>query len=879
MSWLAGVGQRVRELLKPSGLDADLNAELQQHFDHELNRQLASGIPDEEARRRARLRVGRLDLAGEAVAEERSGRVLADAARDARFAVRALRRNPGFTAAVVISLALGVGGTTAIFGVVYAVLLRPLNYPQPDDLHIVRVWWNDFDASLSPADLFALREHHDGVADVGAYFLPGNGFAMATPEGPQLIEGALITDELPGVLGVPLLLGPGFSRDRSLPELLISEALWHEKFGGRPDAIGKPLTVDGDTCTIVGVMPAGFHVPGQLNDQVWVRPILKQPTRRGPFYLTVVARLLPSVSREQAEVRLTTAIKPVMREQYAVKDHNWRYGFRSVKETLTGEVRETLWLTFAAVGLVLLIAIANVANLLLARGTVRARELAVRASLGAGRGRLARQLLAESALLGLAAGSLGLVLAFTFVQGVRAAAGIVMPGLPVVEVDAVMVTFAIATGVAAGMLAGVFPLLRLPWERLGEWLREGGRTAADGLRHGHARRVLVVAEIALTLTVLTGAALLVKSLINLQRVDPGFRGDGVLTFNLALPDKPYDDEKRLSAFMRDLDTRLRTLPGVESVAAASYLPVDQSVWTNNYTVEGQAPDSRGAGGVSQWNVVDREYFRALGIPLLRGRAVDGSERADGPPVAIVNETFARRHFPNGDAVGKRVKGGDWDPKTPWATIVGVTSNVAYGNALWDGPTETVYTAFEQNLWMRSSYVVIRVAGGDPMALVPAASGIVASLDSRVPLRDVSTMNERLQLATAIPRFRGLLFSLLGGLALALAITGIYGVMAYHVNQRRRETAIRRALGASVGQVVGMVLGSGMRLALTGVVLGAIGALLTTRSLSSLLFRVDPRDPSILVASAVLVTLSALIACALPALRAGRTDPAAILRDE
>jgi hypothetical protein len=284
MSRVSGAAQRLREVFGRARLDADLSAELQQHFDHELNRQLASGVPEEEARRRARLRVGRLDLAREAVAGERSGRALADAARDARFAVRALRRNPGFTAAVVISLALGVGGTTAIFGVVYAVLLRPLNYPQPDDLHIVRVWWNDFDASLSPADFFALREHHDGVADVGAYFLPGNGFAMATPEGPQLIEGALITDELPGVLGVPLLLGPGFSRDRSLPELLISETLWHEKFGGRPDAIGKPLTVDGDTCTIVGVMPTGFHVPGQLNDQVWVRPILTQPTRRGPFY-------------------------------------------------------------------------------------------------------------------------------------------------------------------------------------------------------------------------------------------------------------------------------------------------------------------------------------------------------------------------------------------------------------------------------------------------------------------------------------------------------------------------------------------------------------------------------------------------------------------
>jgi ABC-type antimicrobial peptide transport system permease subunit len=269
----------------------------------------------------------------------------------------------------------------------------------------------------------------------------------------------------------------------------------------------------------------------------------------------------------------------------------------------------------------------------------------------------------------------------------------------------------------------------------------------------------------------------------------------------------------------------------------------------------------------------------MGVRLLRGRTFDATERADGPPSAIVNETFARRHFPNGDAIGRRLRSGDWDPKTPWTTIVGIAADVAYGSALWDGSAETVYTAFEQNLWMRSSYVILKVSGVDPSSLVPTAGKVVASLDSRVPLRDVSTMHERLQRATAVPRFRGLLFSMLGGLALALAVTGIYGVMAYHVNQRRRETAIRRALGASVPQVVRMVLGAGMRLAVIGIGLGTAGALLATRSLSSLLYRVEPRDPAVLVGSAALVTLAALVACTLPAVRAGRTDPATILRDE
>jgi predicted permease len=877
MSWLAGVGQRVRELLKPSGLDADLNAELQQHFDHELNRQLASGVPEEEARRRARLRVGRLDLASEAVAEERSGRVLADAARDLRFAARALRRNPGFTAAVVISLALGVGGTTAIFSVVRAVLLRPLPYPQSRQLHLVRIWWNDFSASLSVADYVALQEQSRGVAEIGAVFFPDGGFAMAGPDGPEVLKGMFVTDELTGVLRVSPVVGRGFSGNPAECQALIGHDLWQRQFGASADAIGRRLVLDGESCAVVGVMPAGFHVPGQRDDEVWVRGRLKPPTRRGGFFLDTIARVPDTVTPEAAAERLTSLVTPVLRDRYGITDR-WRYGLRAEQDVLVGDVRETLLLTLSAVGLVLLIAIANVANLLLARGTVRTRELAVRAALGAGRARLARQLLAESALLGLVGGGLGLILAMLGIDLARNAAAVVVPRMDEVRLDPAVVVFALAVGVAAGLVAGVMPLVRVPWGALGTWLREGGRATGEGLRDGRLRRVLVIAEIGLTLTVLTGSALLVKSLVRLQREDPGFRPEGVLSFLISLPPEPYKDKDRTAAFVTDLDTRLRALPGVTTVAEASSLPPDLLTFSNNYSVEGPTLDTAGASGVAEWNMVSPDYFRALGIALVRGRAFEDSDRDGAPSVAVVNEAFVRRHDLDGHALGKRLKGGDWNPREPWTTIVGVVRDVPYERGVWGGAHPMVYTALAQNMWYASPYVVIK-SGGDLAALVPAVRSVVAGLDSRIPLRDVLTLSDVLRRSTTVPRFRGALFSILGGLALALAATGTYGVMAYHVSRRRRETAIRRALGASVGQVVSMVLGSGMRLAVTGVVLGAIGALLTTRSLSSLLFRVEPRDPSVLIASAVLVTLAAFVACALPAMRAGRTDPAAILRDE
>ena len=875
MSFLAGLRHRIRELVRPSEVARELDDELRDHVERERMHQIDRGLGPEVAERAARIRVGRLDLALEAVASERTGHFVADLASDLRTAMRAVRRAPGFAAAVVISLALGIGGTTAIFSVVYGVLLRPLAFDHSDELHIVRVWWNDFSASLSPADYFALRDTRRSSGAVGAYFFPDSGFALAGRDGPELIEGGFVTPDLLEVLRVAPRLGGGFTAQQKTCEILISETLWERRLGGTRDTIGRSLTLDGQSCAVVGVMPTGFNLPGQRNGDVWTKAPLEAPTRRGPFFLTALARVPAGSSVGTAEARITTAVTPLLRDRYGIKD-SWRYGLRPLHDTLVGDVRETLLLTFAAVSLVLIIAMANVANLLLARGTVRTRELAVRASLGAGRGRLARQLLTESAVLGITGGVLGVILAGALVDVARTAGSEIVPRLSEVRVDVTIVLFGCALGLLSGLLAGVLPVMRLPWRRLGEWLREGGRTG-ESVTNGRTRRALVVAEIALTLTVVTSAALLVKSLITVEREDPGFRPDGLLSFRLSLPDQPYDDETRLAAFVADLTTRLASLPGVASVAYAASLPPNLLDITNNYTLEGSDRDGAGTNGVAEWNVVSQDFFDTLKIPATRGRAFVDTDRPDAPPVAVVNESFARQHFQGLDPIGKRLKGGDWDPRSPWTTIVGVVRDVPYANGVWGGSHPMVYIAFSQ-LLLQNPFVVVRTAG-DPAVSLAAIRAAVTAIDAGVPLRDVATMTERVHRSTTIPRFRGLLFSFFAVLALAIAVTGIYGIMAHHVNQRRRETAIRRALGATSRQMLTSTLGAGLRLALVGIALGTGAALAVTRSMAALLYRVEPHDPAVLAGVAVLLAATAVIACVVPALRAASIDPAAVLRDE
>ena len=876
MSWLHGIRRRLTEALNPGQEDDSLQQELRDHVQREVDRHMRDGLAPDEARRRAAIRSGSTEAAREAVRDERSGRIIADTIADLRFSARALRRNPGFTAAVVISLALGVGGTTAIFGVVNAVLLRPLPYPDSDRLFNMRIWWADFSSTLSPADFATLDERAD-KARFGAYYRPDDGFAMETPAGPELVSGAIMTAGLPQVLRVNPIVGAGFSSTPNAPEVLIGEKLWRERYQGSPAAIGQTIVLDGDAYAIVGVMPEGFNVPGQRDGAAWLKVPARQPTRRGPFYLTTMVRLEPDAPPEAAAARLTAEVRPALLSKFGVEP-NWEYRLRPMKDTIVGNVRPTLLLVLTAMGLVLLIAIVNVTNLFLARGTVRARELAVRASLGASRGRLARHLIAESALLGTLGGLLGIWLAAGIHQIGSTTAKTILPRIDEVQMDTTVVVFAVLCGIASGIIAGTLPALRQPWHRLAAFLRDGGRSASDGAGRGRTRQALVIAEVALTVTVLTGAVLLAKSFVRLQSTDPGFKPAGLASFRLSLPDEPYANEERLGAFLTQLETQLAAIPGVRSVSYSLALPPDWLVMSNNYTLEGHTPGSQGAAGVAEWNAISLEYFSTLGIRMLAGRNFTTEDRTNGPDVAIVNETFVRRHFPDGNALGRRFKSGNVNPTGPWTTIVGVAADVPYGRGVWGGADVTIYRPYAQSLWSQAAYVVLKTEG-DPRQLTRPAEQVVKSMDPRLPLRDVATMTERLHMSVTEPRLRTLLFALIAGLALALSVVGIYGVMAYHVNQHRRETAIRRALGARVADVVGATLTKGLTLALIGILFGTAGALMLTRWLSAMLFHVSPRDPAAIVTVAGLLALAAGLACGLPALRNARIEPASVLRHE
>jgi predicted permease len=552
-----------------------------------------------------------------------------------------------------------------------------------------------------------------------------------------------------------------------------------------------------------------------------------------------------------------------------------------MKDVVVGDTGATLWLFLAGTVLVLLIASANAANLLLARGAARTRELAVRASLGARRERLVRQLLAESAVLGGCSAVAGLAGAWALTRLLIAQAGPLIPRAGEVRID--LATAAVATTVAVGaaILAGVAPALWLTGRRLGESTRTGGRTATGGRTEGRARRAMVVAEVALAVWVLVGTALLVKTMARLHSQPPGFEAAGVLSFRLVAPPDPYRDHGKLAAYLESVDANLRRLPGVSHVAIAASLPPDRGQESNNYTVDGDEPGRAGRGtqgsGVATWNVVSPEFFDALAIPAIEGRTFNTGDGATAPAVAVVSRLFAQKHFPGGDAIGRRFKGGDWSATAPWTTIIGVVGDVPYERGVWGGPSPTVYVPYAQNAGSRWQFVVVRTAS--EAATAPRLARAVHAADPRVPLRDTATMSERLVSSTAVPRFRMRLFGALAAVALVLAVIGIHGILACQVGQRRRETAIRQALGARRPAILAGVVRSGLGLTAAGIVLGLAGAFVLARSLATFLFGVTPDDVSAYASAAAVLLGAATLATLLPALKAVLADPLSVLRED
>jgi putative ABC transport system permease protein len=791
--------------------------------------------------------------------------------QDLRYALRALRRSPGFTVAAVLTLALGIGANSAIFSLVHGVLLRGL--PYPESARLMTVWGHYPATGRSSVSLPDWRDWRDGnrtFAELAARY--GRTLNLAGQGDPEQVASDMVSTNFFRTLGVAPALGRGFleeeGRTGAADVAVLSHRLWQRRFAGDPGVVGRAVSLNGRPYAVVGVAPAGFRFMRDVD--VWTPLPVDEPNapRRAEF-LTVVGRLKPGVTQAQAKADMDLVAGRLARA-YPETNAGWTaLEVLPLKEYLVGDVRRALVLFSAAVALVLLIACANVANLLLARASGRAREIAVRLALGAGRGRLVRQLLTESALLALLGGAAGLLLAVWAVEALQAAAGRLVPRLDEVRIDGVVVLFSLALSVATGLLFGLAPALRLSGGSLSATLRDGTRSAGSG-RLARFRNGLVLGEVALAVVLLVGAGLLLQSFARLTRVDLGFRPEGVLTYGVVLPSAAYGEDPQLLAVYERILERTRAVPGVRDAALASDLPMGGASYLA-FDIEGRTPVPEAQEDLQPFAVTPG-WFRTLGIPLRRGRLLEPRDAAGAPFVAVVNEELARRYFPGTDPIGRRIS----LDGTRWLTIVGVVGDVAQ-EGVTAAPYPQLYQALAQ--FPRRTVAAAIRAEGEPMALAGATRRALAAAAPGVPPRDVRTLEERAGDTIAMPRVSAVVLALFAAVALALAAIGLYGVLAYTVVQRHREIGIRLALGAAGGEVLRLILWQGMRPALAGIAVGLLGALAATRLMRSLLYGVGATDPLTFAAVPLFLCTVALAAIWIPARRAAHVDPMIALREE
>ncbi|HKG92852.1 MAG TPA: ABC transporter permease [Gemmatimonadaceae bacterium] len=814
--------------------------------------------------------------------------------QDLRYAARTLVRQRGFTAVALLALALGIGANTAIYSVVHAVLFRPLPFESPGRLVEVRTLLVKQGERIraSGPDAADWRARNRSFTDVAAH--TGTGFTLTGRGEPETFIGQLVSPQLFQILGVRALLGrtllPGedsLGRERVV---VLSNALWRRRFGADPAVVGQPITLNGHSYTVVGVMPPRFVYPTERY-QLWVplsfqTPELRDWGGRGTHFLQVLARLRPGVTIEQAGSDMA-AVTAGLRAQYPDND-NVGADVVSLEESLLGGVRRALLVLLGAVGFVLLVACANVANLLLARATARRREMAVRAALGASAGRIARQLLTESVLLAAAGGAVGLALATWGVQAMVALlpAGAV-PRIDQVGVDGQVLAYSLVASLATGLLFGLAPALAGAGVDLGETLKSGGRGGAGVGRGATARlrRALVIAEVALSIVLLVGAGLAARSFVALAAVDPGFRAGGVMTMRTMLTEQRYPELARVRTFYGEALRRIEAQPWVEAAAVTTHLPMAGDNWENGIAIEGRQTRGSADGAVAGVRAISPHYFRAVGTALRAGRPPAETDVAGAPPVVVVNEELARRYWSGArpaDVVGRRLKLAD-DPDEPWFTVVGVAADVKH-EGLGAETRPELYVPYAQfpewalRIAGRGMVFAVR-SSADPATVERGVRQEVAALDPALPLSDVRPLATLVADSVAQPRFRTVLLAAFALLAVSLAAVGVYGVIAYAVAQRTRELGVRMALGAGRPQVVRLVVGEGLGLAAWGVAVGLAAALAATRTLRGLLYATSPTDPATFAAVSLLVLAVAVIAAYLPARRAARVDPMVALRSE
>jgi putative ABC transport system permease protein len=807
--------------------------------------------------------------------------------QDLRYGVRMLRKKPGFTFIAVLALALGIGANTAIFSVVNAVLLRPLPYKEPERL--VMVWEHNRPKGrtqnvINPANFLDWQAQNSVFEQMAAFY--DDQLNLTGPDAnPVEVPAQVTTVNLFTLLGVQAELGRAFIAEEGQEGrdnvAILSHGLWQRRFGGDRSVIGKTLTLNGQSLTIIGVMPADFRLYVKeatfINKpaEIWLPYVISPSTatRRGR-YLSAIARLKPGVTLEQAQAEMN-AIAARLEQQYPDSNTGWGINLVPLHTQMTGAIRTALLVLLGAVGFVLLIACANVANLLLARAATRQREIAIRTALGAGRARVVRQLLTESVLLAALGGVLGMGLAVWGVELLLALAPRDLIGLEGISVDYRVLVFTLGVSILTGLLFGLAPAIESSRLNLNEALKEGGRGGTHDGRTTRLRNLFVVAEIALALILLIGSGLMIKSFLRLQTVDPGFRTDNLLTARVLLPDTKYKEPEQRIAFFKQVLERIRQLPGVKDASAASFLPFTGLAAATSFTIEGAPPPAAGQKPSADVRVIDPGFFRTMGIPLLKGRTFTEREASEPAGVVIINETMAERYFPGEDPIGKRVLIAMSSPIVP-TEIIGVVGNVKHEGL--DSEVKALAYWPHPQLPYSGMSLVVRTSS-DPTQLAGAIEREVQAIDKDQPITDVRTMDQLLSESTARMRFSASLLSIFAGLALVLAAVGIYGVMSYSVTQRTHEIGIRMALGARASDVLKMVVGQGMLLAVIGVGLGLVAAFALTRVISSLLFGVSATDPLTFGVLALLLTVVAFLACFIPARKAAKVDPMVALRYE
>jgi putative ABC transport system permease protein len=859
--------------------DRDLDDEVHSYVDLLAEEKMREGMRPDEARRTARIELGGVEQVKEDVREVRAGAWLDIVFQDIRYGARMLRKNPGFTAVAILTLALGIGANTAIFSVVSAVLLRPLPYANPQQLIVLRETTQSVGPhSPSYPDFLDWRKQSRTFSQMAA--INNREFNLSGVAQPENISGYAVSANCLSMLGVRPFLGRDFlpSEDApgSAPVVLLSYALWQSHLGADPSPVGKNITLDGRSFTIIGVLPPNIRLLEKTDILAPIGVWAGDMTDRGDRGdMDAVGRLVSGASISQAQAEMDT-IAANLRKEYPATNSGVGISMASLRDELVGDSRPPILVLFGAVVFVLLIACVNVANLFLVRGAARAREIAVRQACGASRQRLVRQMLTESFLLAFLGGGLGILVGALGIEGLRQLISAEMLQGAIIGMDRSVLLFSGAMVVFVAIAFGLVPAWQASQPHVQETLKDGGRSSTASAAQHRLRGLLVMAETALALVLLVGAGLMMKSMYRLLQVDPGFRPERVLTMEINLRTAQYSKPEASRNFWRQVLDKVRDLPGVDAAALGTVLPLSGDHNRADITIEALPTPDPGKFPHPDFHMVSPSYIDALSIPLLRGRNFTDADTDTAPQVALINATMARRFWPNEDATGKRFHWGHPGSKEPWIEIIGVVGDTKlYGLA---NPSRLeLYMPLQQS---RSSdmFLVLRSAI-DPASLTPAVRDAVASIDKDQPVFSVNTMKQLVDASVATRHITLVLLGLFSGLALLLAAIGIYGVISYSVQQRTHEIGIRMALGAQRRDVLRLVVGQGVRLAALGIAIGIAAAFGLTRLMASLLFGVGAYDPVAFMAAALLLLLVAIAACYIPARRAIAVDPMVALRYE